>query len=167
MDNKWDEQYRIEEYRYGETPNLFFKEVIDTLPVGKILLPADGEGRNGVYAAKTGWETDSFDQSSRGREKALRLAEKNNVSLSYKVMGFEDVTENYMPDSYDVIALIYVHLPLPVKEKYHKSLLPLLRKGGYVIIEGFNKGQRQNQLENPMAGFNTPYSLYRLSRVFN
>jgi hypothetical protein len=41
--------------QYGRIPlwrssNLFFKQIIDTLPTGKILLPADGEGRNGVYA---------------------------------------------------------------------------------------------------------------------
>ena len=76
MNNKWDESYNIEEYRYGETPNLFFKETIDKLPSGKILLPADGEGRNGVYAAKRGWTVDAFDQSSQGRDKALRLAQK-------------------------------------------------------------------------------------------
>jgi hypothetical protein len=53
MDNKWDEQYRIEEYRYGETPNLFFKEVKTLFLWEKFFSPADGEGRNGVYAAKT------------------------------------------------------------------------------------------------------------------
>lgn len=152
MNNKWDESYNIEEYRYGETPNLFFKETIDKLPSGKILLPADGEGRNGVYAAKRGWTVDAFDQSSQGRDKALRLAQKNNVDISFKVIDFEDISENYIKDFYDTIALTYVHLPELLKAKYHRSLLPLLKTGGYIIIEGFSKEHVKHQQQNPSAG---------------
>jgi hypothetical protein len=36
---------------YGTTPNEFFKQQLDLLEPGNILLPADGEGRNAVYAA--------------------------------------------------------------------------------------------------------------------
>ena len=111
MNNKWDESYNMKEYRYGEAPNLFFKQIIDTLPIGKILLPADGEGRNGVYATTRGWSVDAFDQSQQAKEKALRLAQKNSVDISFKVIDFEDISENYIVDSYDVIALTYVHLP--------------------------------------------------------
>ncbi|HMM04899.1 class I SAM-dependent methyltransferase [Dysgonomonas sp.] len=152
MNNKWDESYNIEEYRYGETPNLFFKETIDKLPSGKILLPADGEGRNGVYAAKRGWTVDAFDQSSQGRDKALRLAQKNNVDISFKVIDFEDVSKNYITDSYDAIALTYVHLPEQLKIKYHRSLLPLLKIGGHIIIEGFSKEHVKHQQQNPLTG---------------
>ena len=42
----------------------------------KILLPADGEGRNGVYATTRGWSVDAFDQSQQAKEKALRLAKR-------------------------------------------------------------------------------------------
>ena len=154
MNNKWDERYNIEEYRYGETPNLFFKETIDILPTGKILLPADGEGRNSVYAAIRGWTVDAFDLSSQGRDKALRLAQKNNVdiSFSFKVIDFEDVSENYITGSYDAIALTYVHLPEQLKAKYHRSLLPFLKIGGHIIIEGFSKEHVKHQQQNPSAG---------------
>ncbi|GAB6122127.1 class I SAM-dependent methyltransferase [Dysgonomonas termitidis] len=152
MNNKWDERYNIEEYRYGEMPNLFFKEIIDALPVGKVLLPADGEGRNGVYAAMRGWSVDAFDQSQQAKEKALRLAHKNNADISYKVINFEDVAQNYVADSYNVIALTYVHLPEQLKAKYHRSLLPLLKTGGHIIIEGFSKDHIKYQQQNPSAG---------------
>lgn len=133
MNNKWDESYNIEKYRYGEIPNLFFKQVIDTLPTGKILLPADGEGRNGVYAATRGWNVDAFDQSQQAKEKALRLAQKNSVNISFKVIDFEDISENYIVDSYDIIALTYVHLPEQLKAKYHRSLLSFLKIGGILL----------------------------------
>lgn len=150
--NTWDERYNIEEYRYGETPNLFFKEVISTLPAGKILLPADGEGRNAVYAATRGWTVDAFDQSQQAKEKALQLAEKNKVNISYKVIDIEHVRENYTANSYDAIVLTYVHLPERVKEKYHRELLSLLKIGGCIIIEGFGKNHVKYQQQNSMAG---------------
>lgn len=171
MNNNWDESYNIEKYRYGETPNLFFKQIIDTLPIGKILLPADGEGRNGVYAATRGWSVDAFDQSQQAKEKALRLANKSSVDISYKVISLEDIAQNYMVDSYDVIALTYVHLPEQLKAKYHRSLLPFLKIGGRIIIEGFSKDHIKYQQQNPLAGgpphVEMMYSMQEILSIFN
>lgn len=56
MDAKfWNDRYRAGEYVYGETPNKFLAEKLAGLKPGKILFPADGEGRNSVYAATLGW----------------------------------------------------------------------------------------------------------------
>ncbi len=99
MNNSWNEQYSREEYRYGETPNLFFKEFIDALPAGQILLPGDGEGRNGVYAASKGWQVHAFDQSAVAREKALRLARKKGVHLQFAVL-VEFISYNSTPSPY-------------------------------------------------------------------
>lgn len=171
MNKKWDESYNIEEYRYGETPNLFFKETIDSLIPGKILLPADGEGRNSVYAAMRGWTVEAFDQSSQGREKALKMAQKNNVDISFKVIDFENISENYVRDSYDAIALTYVHLPEQLKAKYHRSLLPLLKIGGHIIIEAFSKNHVKHQRQNASVGgppdVNMMYSMEEISSIFD
>lgn len=45
---------------YGTEPNAFFKAQLDQLTPGRLLLPAEGEGRNAVYAAKKGWEVAAF-----------------------------------------------------------------------------------------------------------
>ena len=52
----WDERYSVSEYVYGEHPNNYLKKQLETLPVGSILFVGEGEGRNGVYAAKQGWK---------------------------------------------------------------------------------------------------------------
>ena len=49
----WNERYVSKEYVYGKEPNTFFKDFIHQklrIP-GKLLLPAEGEGRNAVFAA--------------------------------------------------------------------------------------------------------------------
>ena len=79
----WNDRYKSSDYIYGEIPNNFFKNFIDNETPGKILLPAEGEGRNAVYAAKKGWKCFAFDFSIIARKKALQLVEKNNVKIIY------------------------------------------------------------------------------------
>ena len=135
--DKWNERYSKDEFAYGKQPNNYLKEQLQKLPVGKILFPAEGEGRNAVFAAELGWTVSAFDISVEGKNKALRLAEANNVSIDYQVGELQ--TLNYSSDQFDVIALIYAHFPAEIKSFYHKTLDSYLRKGGIVIFEAFSK----------------------------
>ena len=53
MNNKWDESYNMKEYRYGEAPNLFFKQVIDKLPTEKFFFRLMGRDEM-VYMQQQG-----------------------------------------------------------------------------------------------------------------
>lgn len=81
----WDQRYADAEYVYGTDPNEFFKLELDKLKPGRILLPAEGEGRNAAYAAGKGWDVWAFDQSEEGRkwehEVPRRSIIKNFVEL--------------------------------------------------------------------------------------
>ena len=81
----WNQRYQTDDYAYGTSPNVFFKEQLDKLSAGSILLPADGEGRNGVYAAERGWQVSAFDLSREGKRKAEALAAQRGVPLRYLV----------------------------------------------------------------------------------
>jgi hypothetical protein len=108
MKEFWNERYKASSYAYGEAPNVYFEKCLAQLPAGKILLPADGEGRNGVYAATKGWNVDAFDISEEGKKKALQLAEKHNTTISYTISDFNSVV---LPSQvYDGVGLIYAHL---------------------------------------------------------
>ncbi|ANE50387.1 class I SAM-dependent methyltransferase [Flavisolibacter tropicus] len=135
--DKWNERYSAEAFAYGEQPNNYLKEQLEKLPVGSILFPAEGEGRNAVFAAKLGWKVSAFDISMEGQKKALKLADANNVSIDYQVGELE--TLNYSQGQFDAIALIYAHFPADIKSQYHKNLGKYLRKGGIVIFEAFSK----------------------------
>jgi len=56
-------------------PNNYLKEQLSKLDVGSILFPAEGEGRNAVFAARLGWTVSAFDISTEGKLKAIKLAE--------------------------------------------------------------------------------------------
>jgi len=139
MKDFWNKRYKREDFVYGITPNAFFKQFIDTHKPGKILLPADGEGRNGVYAAYNGWEVDAFDYSEEAKKKAIRLADKYDVQLNYTVEDFESVT--FSENHYDAVALVYAHMPSDTRRKIHRKLIKSLKKGGMLILEAFSKEQ--------------------------
>ncbi len=86
----WNERFSTDKYIYGKNPNKFFKEQIDKLKPGRLLLLGEGEGRNSVYAAIKGWEVDAVDFSQTAKEKALKLAKKNNVNINYTISNLTD-----------------------------------------------------------------------------
>jgi hypothetical protein len=63
MKDFWNERYGWDESAYGEQPNEYFKKQLAQLEPGEILMPAEGEGRNAVHAAKSGWHVKAFDTS--------------------------------------------------------------------------------------------------------
>ena len=75
--DRWNDRYSSEEFAYGTAPNNYLKEQLEKLKTGSILFPAEGEGRNAVFAAKLGWKVSAFDISAEGKNKALKLAEAN------------------------------------------------------------------------------------------
>lgn len=146
----WDERYSNPEYVYGVEPNVYFREQLQKLSPGTILLPAEGEGRNAVFAARNGWNVFAFDQSEQGKIKALRLAQKHSVIIDYRVG--ELTTHSYLPGTFDVIALIFAHFHSDFRTEYHQRLAEYLKKGGVVILEAFSKKHQVFQRTNPRAG---------------
>lgn len=148
--DKWNERYSKDEFAYGIHPNEYLKTQLEKLNVGTILFPAEGEGRNAVYAAKLGWKVSAFDISVEGKNKAARLAETNQVTIDYGVGELQ--TLNYYPEQFDAIALIYAHFPASIKSQQHKVLDTYLQKGGIVILEAFSKKHLEYNTKNENVG---------------
>lgn len=148
--NRWNDRYAGEEFAYGEEPNNYLKEQLIKFDTGKILFPAEGEGRNAVFAAKIGWTVSAFDISNEGLKKALQLAEKNEVTIDYQIGELQAL--NYQEGQFDGIALIYAHFPANIKSQLHKELDKYLRKGGIIIFEAFSKNHLDYLAKNEKVG---------------
>jgi SAM-dependent methyltransferase len=148
--DKWDKRYSESEFAYGELPNNYLKEQLEKLTTGKILFPAEGEGRNAVFAAKLGWTVYAFDISIEGQKKARQLADNNNVTLDYQLGELQ--TLNYEDEEFDAIALIYAHFPANIKSQIHRKLDKYLRKGGIIILEAFSKSHIDYLARNEKVG---------------
>lgn len=163
MSEFWNKKFKTKEYIYGEEPNEFLKSFLDKISPGKALFPAEGEGRNAVYAASRGWETFAFDTSSEGKRKALELANKKNVKIDYKI---SEIEEYKVEKSFDLIALIYAHQFTGKREKKHKSLLKLLKPGGIILLEGFSKKQINKHSGGPKNS-EMLFSEYEIQKDFS
>ena len=152
MKDMWNQRYAEEGYAYGEEPNVFFRESLLRISEepGKLLLPAEGQGRNAVFAALLGWEVFAFDISEEGRKKAMQLAEKNNVGIHYEVGTFEEVRDK-IPEAH-AVGLVFAHFAAAFRAAYHRGFEELLAKGGQVILEGFTKKHMEYQKVYPHVG---------------
>lgn len=149
MKEFWDSRYAEKEFAYGEQPNSYFKQELEKLTPGKLMLPAEGEGRNAVFAAKLGWDVQAVDLSEKGKEKALRLAAKNNVSIKYIVCNLVDYL--YIKDEYDAVVLIFAHFPSEIRKVIHKKLTESLKSGGILLMEAFSKKQIAQESGGPKS----------------
>lgn len=139
MKDFWNERYNQNQMAYSSKPNVFFKEQLQHLEPGKLLLPAEGEGRNAVYAALKGRQVTAFDFSESGYNKAMALAEQHVVTIDYQVTDAAQFT--CKPESLDAVALIYAHLPASLRQEMHQKVVTWLKPGGTVILEAFHLKQ--------------------------
>ncbi|TXK73612.1 bifunctional 2-polyprenyl-6-hydroxyphenol methylase/3-demethylubiquinol 3-O-methyltransferase UbiG [Mesonia sp. HuA40] len=146
MTDFWNQRYGEQAFAYGKQPNVFFKQQLDILDSGSILFPAEGEGRNAVYAASQGWNVMAFDTSEKGKEKALQLAQEQKVAITYTIT---DVMQFHSDTAFDVIALCYAHFPASIRKQAHKHLLQFLKPNGIVVFEAFAKAQLGNASGGP------------------
>ena len=138
----WNGRYSEHESVYGSTPNKFFKEQLQKIPAGKILLPAEGEGRNAIYAASLGWQVNAFDFSEVAKEKTLKQAADIGItSIDYKVQDLSTLT--LQENDFDAVALIYVHLSEKIRQHLFQQCIKSLKPAGKLIVEVFSKGQLQ------------------------
>ena len=139
MKATWNERYQNSTYQYGINPNDFLSEQLQCLQPGRILVPAAGEGRDMVYAAKLGWEAHGFDLSEQGEAKAIKLARDQQVNIHFKCMDAFKI--NYPLESFDMIALSFFHLPPDLRKAFHQRCVTWLKPRGRIVLEGFNKNQ--------------------------
>jgi SAM-dependent methyltransferase len=158
MKEMWNQRYADSDYVYGMAPNVFFKSVIDNMTPGRLLLPAEGEGRNAVYAASIGWEVHAFDYSDAGRDKALALAGTRQVDIQYDVV---DAGTYQCRGTFDMVALVYAHFDHGDRERLFRAFRQCLRPGGTLMMEVFGK----KQLGKPSGGPKKSELLYSAEEI--
>ncbi len=144
----WDERYAASDFAYGKKANHFLVSLgLKANGRQKVLCLAEGEGRNAVYLAQLGFEVLAVDQSGVGLQKALRLADENNVKIEVEQA---DLSNYKVPASaYAGIVSIYGHFNAATRIHIHKESLRGLMKGGFLVIEAYSKEQLQSKSGGP------------------
>ncbi len=134
----WDSRYASPDYAYGTAPNAGLVALEHLLPrEARVLVPGDGEGRNGVWLATRGHQVSVVDQSAAGLRKCAQLAESRGVGVNVLHADLADYRPE--PAGFDALVLVFVHLPPDLRRRVHQRLLAALRPGGVLILEGFDR----------------------------
>ena len=143
----WDQEYDTEDYVYGKQPNDFLMECYTTIPKGKVLLLAEGEGRNAVFLAKQGYSVTAVDISSVGLEKAEKLAAENNVNIDAICEDLE--TFDLGEKKWDGIVSISCHLPPELRRHLYTRIERALKPSGVFFLEGYRPEQLKFKTGGP------------------
>jgi SAM-dependent methyltransferase len=145
----WDDRYDCDDYAYGKEPNDFLRSVAAQIPAGRVLMLAEGEGRNAVYLAGQGYEVTAVDNSKVALKKAMHLAVERNVRITTILADLGDFAIE--PGAWAGIISCFCHLPVALRLPLHQAVVRGLKPGGVFVLEGFSKEQLAYGTGGPQA----------------
>jgi hypothetical protein len=136
----WDERFSQSQPVYGDQPNAFLAAQTSRFQRGmKLLVPADGYGRNGIWLARQGFSVHTVDLSPVGVARARQTAEAAGLAMTIEQA---DLALWKWPEAeFDGVFAIFLHLPPEDRAKVHGAMLQSVKQGGLVILEAFSTSQ--------------------------
>jgi SAM-dependent methyltransferase len=148
---KWDRHYAEAGYIFGTVPNSFLvAEAHRFVPKGRILVPGDGEGRNGVWLSGQGFDVTSVEASSVGAGKARALAAQRDVQIDIQNANLD--AWDWPIATFDGVAAIFVHFEAHVRRTMHRRMLSALKPGGILLLEAFTPKHVENRKAGSRGG---------------
>jgi SAM-dependent methyltransferase len=148
---KWDRQYAEPGYIFGTAPNLFLTTEAHRFATGgSILVPGDGEGRNGVWLAERGFDVTSVEASAIGIEKARALAAERGVRIAIHNTNLD--SWDWPVAAFDGVAAIFVHFEPHARATMHRRMLAALKPGGILLLEAFTPKHVENRKAGSRGG---------------
>jgi len=131
----WDERYAASELVWSTGPNAFVVEQVSThlkdRAPGRAIDLAGGEGRNAIWLAEQGWDTELVEFSAVALEKAAAIATARGVTL---VTTLADVTAEPTSASADLVLVCYLQLPAEPLARALGHAAALVRAGGTLLV---------------------------------
>jgi len=144
----WDERFSQADPVYGDAPNSYLQAQAFRLKPGmKVLVPADGYGRNGIWLAKQGLQVHTVDLSPVGVDRAQKAARAAGLAMIIELGDLS--TWNWPVEELDAVVSIFLHLPPEQRAKIHAAMLNALKRSGLLILEAFSPAQLQYSSGGP------------------
>ena len=137
----WNQRYKADGYLFGREPNAFVKSRAHLFEAGlDVLSIADGEGRNGVFAARQGANVTSVDFSEAAQVKARQLADEYSVEVTFEQRDVYDW--DGVDTVYDIVLAIFIQFAPPEKRAaLFENIKRLVKPGGLVVMQGYRPEQ--------------------------
>jgi SAM-dependent methyltransferase len=130
----WDRRYAAVENLWSAKPNRFLVAEVAALEPGRALDLACGEGQNAIWLAERGWSVRGVDYSSVAIAKARARAEREGVDVDFVE---DDLLRHELEaDVYDLVLLLYLHLPPEEHRSVLRRAAAALTPGGTLLLIG-------------------------------
>lgn len=126
--DRWNEKFADPGFELPDYPIPELRRRIETLPDGRALDVATGDGRNAVFLAEHGYDVDAIDVSDVALEQARERAERRGVDVDWIRADLADV--DLEADEYDVITVSFFDAL-----EYLPALAAALAPGGVLVYE--------------------------------
>ena len=130
----WDRRYADTENLWATKPNRFLVSEVAGLPAGRALDLASGEGQNAIWLASLGWEVTGVDFSEVATRKATARAERDGVDVRFVCADLVEFEPP--PASYDLVLVMYLHIPSTHRRAVHEKAVAAVAPGGTFLLLG-------------------------------
>jgi SAM-dependent methyltransferase len=147
----WNGRFASDAYVFGTRPAAF---VVDNAHYiagrSRVLVPADGEGRNSVYLAELGHRVVATDIADAGIAKARRLADARGAYVEFKLL---DLRGWAWPESgFDAVVGVFIQFAPPdFRDEIFAGMKRAVRPGGVVLLHGYTPKQLDYGTGGPSA----------------
>ncbi len=150
----WDARYSQEGLLWSAKPNRFLVAEVSELPAGRGLDLACGEGQNAIWLAGLGWRMLGVDYSQVAIRKARERAEREGHAVDFVC----DDLVSYEPRAgvYDLVALLYLHIPADERRLVLQRAAHALAPGGTFVLLGHDL----TNIADGVGGPSNPSILY-------
>ncbi len=143
----WNQRYETTDLVWTAEPNRFLVAEVEGLAPGTALDLGAGEGRNAVWLAQQGWQVTAVDFSDVGLAEAEQLAAAAGVEMSTTCADL--IGDRPPPRAFDLVAVLYVHLPASVRPAVNRCAADAVAPGGTLLVVG-------HDTTNPTDGYGGP-----------
>ena len=158
----WDTRYRLaREAQAGQTGRLWsavpaqiVQDTVSPFTPGRALDLATGDGRNAIWLAGHDWTVTAVDFSAEAIGQAGAHAAEAGVSVDWQVG--DATTWDPAGETYDLVTVMYLHLPEPVLRAVLARAAAWLSPGGHLVVLGHDRAN----LETGAPGPTNPDILY-------
>jgi SAM-dependent methyltransferase len=155
----WDRRYAAVESLWATKPNRFLVAEAADLPPGRALDLACGEGQNAIWLATLGWDVTGVDYSEVALGKANARADRGGVAVEFVCADL--VAYEPRPSAYDLVLVLYLHIPFTARGAVHARACAALAPGGTFLLLGHDRAN----LTDGVGGPSDPDLLYTADEI--
>ncbi|SPF80488.1 hypothetical protein PRI8871_02298 [Pseudoprimorskyibacter insulae] len=145
----WEERFQTKDYVFGTAPSQFVTRHCKSFPQGaKLLSVAEGEGRNGVWLARQGFDVTGVEFAPSAVAKANKLAADYGVAPKFEQADL--FSWDWPQNAYDVVLGVFFQFVGAAQRKTLFGMMAqALRPGGILALHGYTPKQLDHGTGGP------------------